>query len=178
MPKACAITGDRPTSFKFGYKENYSLCKKLKRVMAEQIKELYENGVTCFYIGGSLGVDIWAGEIILRLKEQTRYEAIELVLVIPYKGYDSNWDERSRKRLEYLIKHSKACLTAGDINCQESYVKRNYYMVDQADCVLAICGNDRNILSTFGKMLSYATKRKRNIIFINPDTAETSSPSH
>lgn len=172
MPKSCAITGDKPTRFKFGYKEDYSLCKKIKRVMTEQIKELYQNGVTRFYIGGSLGVDIWAGEIILRLKEQPGYENIELVVVVPYKGHDLNWDERSRKRLEFLIKHSEEYLAAGDSNCQESYTKRNCYMVDQTGCVLAVCDNGIKGLSAVREMLSYAHKRERQIIFIHPDTAE------
>lgn len=172
MLKSCAIMGEKPTRFKFGYKENYSLCKKIKRVMLEQIKELYETGVTRFYIGGSLGVDLWAGEMIIKLKEQTGYEAIELVVVIPYQGHTLNWDDRSKKRLDFLMKHSEWCLAAGESNCQESYVKRNDYMVDQTDCVLAICDTNMKIPSASGKMLSYANKRKRKIIFINPDTAE------
>lgn len=171
MTKACAITGDKPTRFKFGYKEDYSLCKKIKRVMTEQIKGLYQNGVTRFYIGGSLGVDIWAGEIILRLKEQTGYENIELIVVVPYKGHDLNWDERSRKRLEFLIKYSKEYLAVGDSNCQESYSKRNRYMVDQTGCVLAVCDNEIKGMSAVREMLSYAHKRERHIIFIHPDTA-------
>lgn len=172
MPKSCAITGDKPTRFKFGYKDNYSLCKKIKRVMTEQIMELYKKGVTRFYVGGSLGVDIWAGEIILRLKEQPGYEDIELVVIVPYKGHDLNWDERNRKRLEFLINHSKEYLIAGDSNCQKSYTKRNCYMVDQAECVLAVCDNGIKGLSAIKEMLSYAHKRERHIIFIHPDTAE------
>lgn len=101
--------------------------------MKEEIIKLYETGVTCFYVGGSLGVDLWAGEIVLRLKEQPGYEGIELVLVIPYEGHDFSWDERSRKRLRFLIKHSKEYLIAGEKNCRESYRKRNIYMIDQTD---------------------------------------------
>lgn len=172
MSKYCAITGDKPTRFKFGYKENYSLCKKIKRVMLEQIKELYEIGVTRFYIGGSLGVDLWAGEMILRLKEQPGYEAIELVVVVPFKGHDRNWDERSRKRLEFLIKHSKEYMTAGETNCQESYAERNCYMVEQTNCMLAVCDNEMENPSAIEKMIRYARKRKQRIIFIHPDTAK------
>lgn len=105
--KACAITGHDPKRFKFKYKEDYSLCKKIKRMMKEQIQRLYnENGVRRFYIGGSLGVDIWAGEIILRLKEQPGYEDIELAVILPFPEIEKNWDERSKKRLRFLIKHS------------------------------------------------------------------------
>lgn len=175
MAKSCVITGDKPTRFKFGYKEDYSLCKKLKRTMKEQIMTLYDKGVTCFFVGGSLGVDIWAGEIILRLKEQHGYEGIELVVVVPYKGHDINWDERSQKRLNFLIKHSKEYIIAGDRNCQESYWKRNRYMVDQVDYFMAVCDMGMEKPTDIGKMLSYARKRKRHIILIHPDTTEICS---
>ena len=59
MKKSCAVTGPKPTRFKFGYKEDYSLCKKIKKAMLEQFKRLYhEKGVRRFYIGGAMGVHI------------------------------------------------------------------------------------------------------------------------
>lgn len=71
MKKSCAVTGPKPTRFKFGYKEDYSLCKKIKKAMLEQFKRLYhEKGVRRFYIGGAMGVHIWAGELVLQLRGQ------------------------------------------------------------------------------------------------------------
>lgn len=59
--------------------------------MLEQFKRLYdEHGVRRYYVGGALGVDMWAGELILRLKEQPGYGDIELVVVLPFEGHDSN----------------------------------------------------------------------------------------
>lgn len=170
MSISCAITGDKPVRFKFGYKEDYSLCKKIKRVIKKQIIELYDKGVTCFYVGGSLGVDMWAGEIVLRLKEQPGYERIELVVVVPYKGHDLNWDERSRKRLEFLMKYSMRTITAGTDKNNESYIKRNYYIVDNTDYVLAICDEHTIISKETKKMILYAKEKHRIIILIHPDT--------
>ena len=70
---SCAISGHRPTRFKFGYKETHTGCKRLKRVMREQFDLLYQQGVREFYVGGALGVDMWAAEILLRMKEQSAY---------------------------------------------------------------------------------------------------------
>ena len=67
----CAVAGHRPTRFKWKYKENNNGCKRLKKRMHDQFIVLYEKGVRRFLVGGSLGVDQWAGEIILRLKEQS-----------------------------------------------------------------------------------------------------------
>lgn len=54
---SCAITGHRPTRFKFKYNENDSRCKRLKKCLKEQFIELYKQGVRRFLVGGALGVD-------------------------------------------------------------------------------------------------------------------------
>lgn len=40
--KACAITGHRPTRFKWKYNENNNGCKRLKRRLKEQFVLFYE----------------------------------------------------------------------------------------------------------------------------------------
>ena len=51
------------------------------------------------------------------------------------------------------------------------YKRRNYYMVDHADILLAVYDNDRSIRSGTGMTVNYAKKRGRKIIFIHPDSA-------
>ncbi len=105
--KSCTVAGPKPTRFKFGYKEENSLCRKIKKAMLRQFQRLYsKKGVRRFYIGGILGVNLWAGELLLKLKEDPGYEDIELVVVLPFPGHDAKWDIRSRKRLEYLMRNS------------------------------------------------------------------------
>ncbi len=167
---SCAITGHRPTRFKWKYKENNNGCKRLKKRIHDQIILLYEKGVRKFYVGGALGVDMWAGEMILRLKEQPEYSEIELVVVLPFPGHDEQWDSRSRERLAFLIRHSTECVAIGKIAGSESYQQRNYYMVDHADCLLAVYDNGRNIRSGTGQTVHYAAHKMVPIILIHPDT--------
>ena len=102
----CAITGHRPSRFKFKYSEDYALCKKIKASMLEVFRKLHdEKEVRRFYVGGALGVDMWAAEQILRLKEQPGYEDIELVVALPFVGHDAKWDQRSKRRMEFILQH-------------------------------------------------------------------------
>ena len=41
-----------------------------------------------------MGVHIWAGELVLQMKEQPGYEDIGLVVVLPAPGHDAKWDVR------------------------------------------------------------------------------------
>lgn len=169
---ACAVTGHRPTRFRFKYNEDYSLCKKLKRSMLEQFKKLYdEQGVRRYYVGGALGVDMWAGELILRLKEQSGYGDIELVVVLPFEGHDAKWDERSKRRMDFLRQMCSECVVIGTEDCRESYIMRNCYMVDHADHLVAVYDNERNLRSGTMQCVRYARKKQVPVILIHPDTA-------
>lgn len=171
----CAVTGHRPARFKWKYNENNNGCKRLKKRLHDQFIVLYEKGVRRFLVGGTLGVDQWAGEILLRLKEQPEYSDIELVVVLPFPGHDEQWDSRSRERLAFLIQHSAECVTVGKVIGRESYAQRNQYMVDRADCLLAVYDGEKNLRSETMKMVTYAETKGIPMIFIHPDTAKITS---
>lgn len=169
---SCAVTGHRPSRFKFKYSEDYSLCKKIKRALLEQFKKLYdEQGVRRYFVGGALGVDMWAAEQILRLKEQPGYGDIELIVVLPFTGHDAKWDDRSRRRMDFILQMCSDCIVIGDADCRENYIKRNCYMVDHADFLVAVYDNQRNMRSGTMQTVRYAEKKSLPIIYIHPDNA-------
>ena len=60
---ACAITGHRPTRFKWKYNENNNGCKRLKRRLKEQLVQLYDRGVRRFNVVEILERGLEAGTI-------------------------------------------------------------------------------------------------------------------
>jgi len=168
----CAITGHRPTRFRFKYDENNNGCKRIKKRIRDQLVLLYEQGIRQFWVGGALGVDMWAGEILLRLKEQPAYREIQLMIALPFEGHDLNWEERSRRRMSFLVKHSTQTVIVGQKEAPPavSYRRRNAYMIDRADCLLAVYDNDRSIRSGAGMTVRLAEKRGLPVTLIHPDT--------
>lgn len=180
MYKVCAITGHRPTRFPFKYDENNNGCKRIKKRIRDQLIQLYEQDFRQFWVGGALGVDMWAGEILLRLKEQPEYSEIQLMIALPFESHDTNWEVRSRRRMAFLIKHSTETVIVGkkEVPPAQNYRKRNEYIVDHADCLLAVYDNDRSIRSGTGMTVNYARKKKLPIILIHPDSAAISGKNY
>ncbi len=173
--KSCAVTGPKPTRFKFGYKEDNSLCRKIKKAMLRQFRRLYnKKGVQRFYIGGILGVNLWAGELLLKLKDEPGYEELKLVVVLPFPGHDTKWDVRSRKRLENLLRNSTEHLSIGTANCQKSYIDLNRYLVDHAEYLVAVSEKLTDSENRSFQVPAYAKEKGAEIIYIHPDTAEVS----
>ena len=177
MLKSCAITGHRPTRFKFKYNEDYSGCKRLKKWLHDQFAALYEQGVRRFLVGGALGVDMWSGEILLEMKQQPEYADIELVIILPHPGHDERWDKRSKRRMAFLLEHCTEHLTTGTDSSAESYYKRNRYLVDHSDCLVAVYDNDRNVRSGTGMTVRYAEKKGKPVVMIHPDTGVVTNGS-
>lgn len=138
----CAITGCRPSRFRFKYNENNTDCKRIRRCMEEQFSLLYKKGVHHFIIGGALGVDMWAGEILLTMKEKSEFSEIKLTMALPFEGYDVDWDRASRERKNKIQKQAEI-LVIGKESGSSSYTKRNHFVVDHADIILAVYDNER-----------------------------------
>ena len=174
---SCTFIGCHPTRFRFKYKENYTLCKKIKAALLEQAKALYNRGARRFYVGGALGVDMWAGEAVLSLKGMPEYLDIELVCVVPFVGHDNQWDAPSKQRFAKLLAGCDEKIAASSPGSPDAYKIRNYYMLDHSDDMIAVYDGDEKERSSTGQAVNYARKRRLDIILIHPDTAQVSADS-
>ena len=139
-------------------------CTSLKSVMRDQIVALIENeGVTHFITGMALGVDMYAAEIVLDLK--SKYPHITLESAIPCETQAIKWSVASRERYYNIAaKCDKETMLQREYtpDCMD---KRNRYMVDHADYILAVWNG---CPSGTGNTVRYAHKKGKSIIVINP----------
>ena len=107
--KTCAFTGHRPKGL--GYPESDGRCDALKRLLRLTIRRLIqEQGVTHFISGMAQGVDLYAAEIVLELKEQ--YPQITLECAIPYERQAVRWPAALRQR--YLLSQRVGLIDSDD----------------------------------------------------------------
>jgi len=83
MENACAFTGHRSQKFPWRFNEEDPRCIALKAVLTEQIKVLVKAGITQFASGMAIGVDCWAAQIVLALRESD--PTLKLHCVLPCK---------------------------------------------------------------------------------------------
>lgn len=169
--KACFITGHRPSRFKFP--ESATMCKKIKTVLENEIKRLYdEQGIRGVWVGGSSGVDTWAAEIVLALRNQATYRELALYLAIPFPEFEANFPSKQKQRYRHILKECTDSVVICQTYRPDAYKRRNYYMVDHSVCGIAVYDQDRSIRSGTGMTVNYATKKIHlPVSFIHPDTA-------
>ena len=104
MCGACAFTGHRPHKFPWKDNEADPRCIALKETLAEQIATLAGAGVTEYFTGGADGVDCWAAEIVLSLREKN--PALKLRCVLPHEGQADRWSSSARERYHSILKRA------------------------------------------------------------------------
>jgi len=168
MEQSCAFTGHRPKRFSFGYNEDDKKCIRIKEILREHITTLADVGVHTFYTGMALGVDTWAAEIVLELKEL--YPHIRLIAVRPCETQADSWTEEQRERyFGILAQCDEEILISGNYT-NSCMFERDRRMVDLAAYLLAVYDGDARGGAAY--TVRYARKNKRGVITIHPETLE------
>lgn len=125
----CCFTGHRPEKLKRSEEE-------IKKGLEEAIAKAVIDGYTTFITGMARGVDIWAGQIVLKL----RLDNLELRLIaaLPYPGCDSRWLAIWRKQYADVLEAADLVKAICSSYSMASFQKRDEWMVDHASRVIAV----------------------------------------
>lgn len=161
---SCSFTGHRPEKM-IGRNANPGAEEKIKDALRENIVTLAERGVRSFYTGMARGTDMWAAEIVLKLRE--KYSDIRLTAVVPFTEQADEWPETEKNKYHEILESCSETVVIGEYGQKDVFKKRNQYLVDHSDYVIAVY-NPRLIRSGTGQTVRMAEKAKREIIQIDP----------
>ena len=164
----CAFTGHRPHKFPWKGNEADPRCIALKEVLAEQITTLAGAGVSEYFSGGADGVDCWAAEIVLSLREKN--SALKLRCILPHEGQADKWDDFARDRYRFILEQADSVEYVSRAYYDGCMIDRNHRMVEAAGILLAVYNGARR--SGTGATVNYARKLGREIIVIDPITLD------
>lgn len=126
---SCCFTGHRP--------------EKLARTEAEvraalktAILEAFNAGYNTFITGMAQGVDTWAGEEVIGLKNSGA--DVFLVCAIPYKAKTGGWQKSRRDEYERLINAADSVVYISDDYYMGVHQRRDRWMVDNSARVIAV----------------------------------------
>ena len=109
MHRVC-FTGHRPEKLK----QSESVIVK---ALETAIKEAIADGKNVFISGMARGVDIWAAEIVLRLRKEGAN--VKLICASPYEGFERGWSAEWQRRYNVILA-AAATLSSGGACSYES----------------------------------------------------------
>lgn len=94
-----------------------------------EILQLTRKGVRTFITGMARGVDTWAAEIVLELRDALPELGIQLWAAIPYRRQASAWSEADRQRREDILARADKVEHISLDYFRGALQKRNRWMV-------------------------------------------------
>jgi uncharacterized phage-like protein YoqJ len=172
----CCFTGYRP--HRFFFEKNGLRPEQVREALGRQIRRLYNEGCRTFISGMCIGVDLWAAVEVLTL--QREHPEIELVAAVPFAGQESRWsvaDQREYRRVLEACTRVETLFSPEEskTNPAACYRRRNQWMVDNADTVIAVYTPiDAERRSGTAATVRYARKKLKRVVYIHPTTLATS----
>ena len=163
---SCAFTGHRPHKFPWKDNEADPRCIALKETLAEQIATLAGAGVTEYFTGGADGVDCWAAEIVLTMREKN--PALKLHCLLPHEGQADRWSDSAQERYHSILERVDSVDYVSRQYYDGCMIDRNHRLVESAGLLLAVFNGVRR--SGTGATVNYARKMGKEIIVIDPIT--------
>lgn len=94
LTRRCCFTGHRPEKLKRPENE-------IKKSLEKAILKAVNDGFTTFITGMARGVDIWAGQIVLRLRQSN--PDLRIIAALPYPDCDTRWSANWRKQYAEVL---------------------------------------------------------------------------
>lgn len=126
---ACTFTGHRPERLELP--ENQVI-----RWLTEQIRQAADEGYTDFITGMQRGVDIWAAEAVLKLRNVGA--PVRLIAACPFHGMENGWDLDWQTRYRRIISAADEVHTISAKPGRQAFFERNRWMVDRASRLIAV----------------------------------------
>ena len=151
IKKSCAFTGHREIKSDFS-----------PQVLKKEVENLIvQENVKTFYVGMAMGFDLLAAETVLKVKK--KYD-VKLVACIPYYGQEKYFSEKDKKRYLNVLKKCDESVMVSEKYYKGCLLKRNRYMVDNADFLIAYLRKDSG--GTAYTVNYYLKKKNNSVIYV------------
>ena len=125
----CCFTGHRPQKLSRPVDD-------IKVDLENEILSAIRDGYTCFITGMACGADIWAGNIVVRLKDS--FPDLKLIAAVPFPGFAASWTGEWKRRYDLLLSRADWVQTICPEYCADAYRLRNQWMVDHSSRIIAV----------------------------------------
>jgi len=104
--------------------------------LESEIRKAIGDGFVTFISGMARGVDIWAAEIVLRLRDEGK--PIHLICASPFEGFDHSWSNNWKKRYRDIMGRADMAKYICKGYNRQCFQIRNEWMVDHSARVIAV----------------------------------------
>lgn len=171
-----AFTGHRLSKLPFT-DESDPRCAELQRKLFCEAQKHLQPDQTVFLSGMANGVDLWAAEAVVLLKNAFPLHDIQLWAVVPYRRQMASWPKALQDRYQEILSQADKVILISEEYTPACLHQRNQRLVDEADHLIAVY--DGKQAGGTKETIDYARKKGLDITIIEPyEEVESIAPVH
>lgn len=137
MIKILTVTGYKAHELGIFDKKHIGI-QYIKKAIDRKLRSLLDEGLQWVLISGQLGIEFWAAETVLALKEE--YPQLKLAVFTPFFNQESRWKEETQ--LEYKQLLAKAdhvdSITKREYESPAQLRLKNQFLIEKSDGLLIV----------------------------------------
>ncbi|MBU9721420.1 MULTISPECIES: DUF1273 domain-containing protein [Bacillaceae] len=171
MYSVLAVSGYKPHELGI-YNEKHDQLDYLKYAIKKKIKSLIDDfGVEWIITSGQPGVELWAAEAAIQLKEE--YPELKVATLAPFYEQEERWGDPVKQLYAYIWGQSdyNDYISKRKYEHSSQLRQKNQFIIDKSDAFLVLY--DENTEGSPNYYLTYAKKREEAtgypIFYLTPD---------
>lgn len=134
----------------------------VKQELEVQILRAYADGLYVYISGMSRGVDIWAAETVIAMRNAGY--SVQLICACPYPGFASGWHPQWQERYQNILQVADYVQYINTSYSASCFQTRNEWMVNHAARVIAVYNGEK---SGTKNTIDYAIRKGVPIVYID-----------
>lgn len=115
--------------------------RAIKKDLEKEIRQAVADGLNVFITGITLGVDIWAAQIVLMLRDEGC--DVKLMCACPYDGFESGWSQDWQKQYRGILPAADFVKYVCGGYSRYCFQIRNEWMVNRAARVIVVFNDEK-----------------------------------
>jgi uncharacterized phage-like protein YoqJ len=147
----------------------------IKKAIRSRFIDLLDVGLEWVIVSGQLGVEAWAVEVVIELKEL--YPELKYAVITPFLEQEKNWNDTNKMKYNEIIANADyhVSLTSTPYEAPWQFVEKNKFFLRNADGMLILYDSENEGSPKFIKEAAdkFAESTDYQVLTITPDDLNT-----
>jgi uncharacterized phage-like protein YoqJ len=110
----------------------------IKKAIKKQLIALLDEGLEWIIVSGQWGIEIWAAEAVLELREE--YKSLRLAIITPFLEQEENWKEEKKKLYHTILTRANYVnsVTKSKYSGSWQFKEKNTFLLRNSDGMILV----------------------------------------
>lgn len=141
MIKTIYVTGYRPHELGI-FNDTHPGLTIIKTALTEKLRQLLEDGLEWVIISGQPGVETWAAEVAIALRED--FPSLKLGIITPFLNIEDNWNDAKKQQFQFICSAADFVSAASKkpYEAPWQFVEKDKFILNNTDALLLLYDED------------------------------------